>query len=258
MRNSKLRTELADRLAELAEKIRCVEHDAAERGYYCGDEPELAEGFIRNPVLERALAPTREELSRALGALQRLERREADCCIHCGQDIDAEQLETAPYAVTCSRCAQDFPLSYAGQMRIQHLSLSSMTTELLDLVDQLWSKLCNGNDAEMEICAFSVLIQDFGRELHKHFAAEEKEGYLREVLDAAPRFQRRVERLGTQHASLALQFDGIHRAVEKVAAPLDWASIQRALQDFAEDFSEHESSENEILMSAFLDDLGGG
>ena len=111
MRDSKLRGRLAGRVAELTDRIRCVERDAAKLGYGCGGVLDRENGLTPNPILEHALAPVRLELAKARSSLRRLDRREADCCIHCGREIGLDELEAAPCAVSCSVCAKNSDLN---------------------------------------------------------------------------------------------------------------------------------------------------
>jgi RNA polymerase-binding transcription factor DksA len=256
--NSQLRGRLSGRVAELNDRIRCVELDAAKLGYGCGGMLDQEKGLASNPILEHALAPVRRELAQARGSLRRLERREADCCMHCGSDISLDELEASPYAVSCAACAKTFLLSNEVDLRVQNDSLCSMVLQLCDLVAQVRSKLCDGVRAELESGAFIALLEDFGRELQKHFTAEEKNGYMADALKAAPRYGREADRLGGQHVSLSKQISAVHGIFDAIAVPADWSTVQHDLQQFTTDLFEHEGAENQVLQSAFLDDLGGG
>ena len=258
VRDSKLRVRLADRVAELNDRIRCVELDAAELGYGCGGVLDSESGLEPNPILEHALAPVRLELAKARSSLRRLDRREADCCMHCGRDIEVDELEAAPYAVSCAACAKNFPISYADDLRVQHHSLCSSALELCELVAQVRSRLCDGLRVDIESGAFGALLDDFDRELQKHFAEEEKNGYMAEALKVAPRYGRQADRLEEQHASLSKQICAVHRVFDAIAVPADWSTVQRDLQQFRTDLFAHEGAENQMLQGAFLDDLGGG
>lgn len=251
------RERIAHRLTELGDQIHAIEADAAARGFACAPEGHVTDA-MPNPVLARVLSPLRAEERKAQASMHRLARREADCCIHCGCDISQADLEANPYAVSCRGCATDYPESLAGQMQMQHHDLSAMLLELLELVSQIRWRHASGQEAEIEAGACAVLLAHLERTLMRHFAAEERGGYLQDVLDAAPWLQRRVELLEGEHGALAAV---LHRLCERVAGdamPPDWSRVQADLQRFATHLLEHENVENRMMQQALLDDLGGG
>ena len=71
---------------------------------------------------------------------------------------------------------------------------------------------------------------------------------------AAPRFSRQAERLRGEHVELRSQM----QAVLSAANGADWARAHEVFVALHRALGDHERAEEEILRSAYLDDLGGG
>jgi iron-sulfur cluster repair protein YtfE (RIC family) len=100
-------------------------------------------------------------------------------------------------------------------------------------------------------------LADLAHRLPAHFAREEAIGYLAEALEVAPRFHPRVEALQAQHVEFALEIDRIARLARAAGGAVrSWRVVHRDFATFAEVLIAHEEAENEIMGSAFLDDIG--
>jgi RNA polymerase-binding transcription factor DksA len=251
-----LREQVSERIEELTRRIQCIEREAEARGFDCGRGVDPSKPL--NPILEQTLAPTRRELAKAEATIRRIDRREADYCIHCGRRIEPERLALSPYSASCAECVSGFPASYADEIRFQHRGLRAMLLELLELTARVRRELEADHPCDVEICACAAVLQNFARELPHHFATEEKDGYLAEALAAAPRFQRRIDRLGRQHPAMLEELRSVHASFAEIEAATGWLEFQRALQGFTSRLFEHEAAEHDVLQSALLDDIGGG
>lgn len=99
----------------------------------------------------------------------------------------------------------------------------------------------------------------FEHRLAVHLAHEEGTGHLAEALEAAPRYRNNARKLLAEHEELLLEMRRIRDlALEAGVSAEAWAEVHRACGDFAERLFAHDEAENEIMVSAFLDDLGEG
>jgi hypothetical protein len=95
-----------------------------------------------------------------------------------------------------------------------------------------------------------------------HFSLEESFGYFDDALTVAPRLSKRAEVLRAQHQTLFLDCCGL---VERAERLLYHESHHGTLRGLAEAFvafevrlRRHEAAENELIMQAFMEDVGGG
>ena len=79
---SNVKETLLARWGVLRTRIERVESASAERGYACDDQRA---DLLLNSILQHFLAGSRAEAARAESAVQKLDRREFDSCIMCGQ-----------------------------------------------------------------------------------------------------------------------------------------------------------------------------
>ena len=90
-----------------------------------------------------------------------------------------------------------------------------------------------------------------------HFAEEETAGFFDDVVDRAPRLSDRIDALRTEHQQLLAAI----RRLNEVAGDGDgsadwWQRLEAAFHQFSNDLMHHESTENEILLEAYTDDIG--
>jgi hypothetical protein len=91
--------------------------------------------------------------------------------------------------------------------------------------------------------------------LERHFALEERGGYLREVTQRRPRFERQIHDLAAQHAVFRGQLGGLARGLS--TAP-DVGAAQAQLDQLLSELEAHEHAENELLQAAASVELGAG
>jgi hypothetical protein len=97
------------------------------------------------------------------------------------------------------------------------------------------------------------LIDSFCSLLTRHLQSEEDSGVLVQAAEAEPRLATRVEALLAEHEGLRQGIEGL----EGGAPGGDWSGFQARFVSFCGLLSLHEQAENEVLMEAYLDDLGG-
>ena len=117
--HSRTKDALKKRRGALRVRIDRVQSIARVRGFSCGNDNL---DLMPNPILQHFLINTYAEAAKAEAAVRRLDRREIDCCIMCGGDIDSDELERHPYTVNCLKCSARLPTNYADQVRIGGLS----------------------------------------------------------------------------------------------------------------------------------------
>ena len=89
------------------------------------------------------------------------------------------------------------------------------------------------------------------------FAHEEESGYMREVVQRAPRFSERVEQLLEEHSHILGNIKSLCDQVNWIReGPVPWDDIKCKFADFAACLSKHETRENSILQKAYTSDIG--
>jgi hypothetical protein len=130
-------------------------------------------------------------------------------------------------------------------------------TELFASADALGARLgrCSGGAMRpagaTELRAF---LDSFRRRLLDHLAAEECDGMFDLAVAAAPRFERHVERLRSEHEALRAGL----AALGADAFTGSWQQFQLRFTEFRRALRAHEVVENEVMQRAYLEDLGGG
>jgi hypothetical protein len=99
-------------------------------------------------------------------------------------------------------------------------------------------------------------------QLAVHFSLEEAYGYFHDAISAAPHFSYQAERLLAEHQAL---YAGICQLAEEGERLLYthppahvWETLNEGFQTFMLAFETHEAAENDLILSAFEDDLGTG
>jgi hypothetical protein len=94
------------------------------------------------------------------------------------------------------------------------------------------------------------------RRLTKHFALEERGGYLAQALVAAPQFTREAEALRQQHRQLLDELaDGLAASTPPFQG---WQDARQQLEHTLHSLAGHEAAETRIVQTAVGDELGGG
>ncbi len=99
-------------------------------------------------------------------------------------------------------------------------------------------------------------VQNLRDLLAEHFAEEERDGYLRAALAAAPQFTRHAATLREQHARFLERVDHLIKRLPQ-CEPVSpyWRELRDELEQLVADLRQHEQSENAIVQAAFEDDL---
>ncbi len=99
-------------------------------------------------------------------------------------------------------------------------------------------------------------------QLAMHFSLEEAFGYFEDAISSAPHLAKRAEQLRSQHLEL---YAALCRLVERAeqllyheAPAIAFSRLAEGYQEFASSLHEHERRENELILQALDDDLGGG
>lgn len=90
-----------------------------------------------------------------------------------------------------------------------------------------------------------------------HFASEEDGGYLGKVLELAPHFSEQAEELCAQHAAFLRALQDLETRLRKPEFA-DWDSASSEFETLIHDLEDHEHQENNIVQSAFNQDVGAG
>ncbi len=107
-RNFVTRAWLLARKAELRERVGRVQQDMrGERAPLPADSADAAIAIENDEVLKAIAAAALEELHHIDFALKRLEAGVFAICEKCGEEIDEDRLDAAPYAIRCTSCAAD-------------------------------------------------------------------------------------------------------------------------------------------------------
>jgi len=249
------RSQLISRRSELARRIAAIEADLDLRG--ASKEPSTADEVSADHSLDDFMDTLRRELGVIESAIRRIDSREYDCCMQCGGRIRPDRLELLPYAVNCARCSRSFPREYVQQLRGQHSDLRRALVSLETLITALIERCEEQTAGAGNLAPTLALLADLSRQLPEHFALEEKGGYLAEALQAAPRFSRRAERLQKQHRGFGDRIESILEEANLAAtSSKSWRRVDGHFRQFSTALMAHEQAENDILESAFLDDIG--
>lgn len=102
-------------------------------------------------------------------------------------------------------------------------------------------------------------LQSLKEVLCQHFRAEETNGFLKEPLEVAPRFQREAEILLKQHTSLVERIVGFGARLQCSKEPFaTWQEAVAIFDKLIADIEAHEGQETALFQAAFEDDLGVG
>ena len=219
---------------------------------------EAGRAVVWDDELEAGIAEAFAEGERIEGSLRRMDERTYGCCMTCGANVDPGLLQDYPHAVNCRKCALDFPATYSEKIGLQHHKVLEKLQRLGVRLDDLIARLRDGGEALGRVSLCVTLIGDFDWVIRAHFAMEERGGYLAEALARAPRFHRRAAALQREHHLLRKVSEGLTARSREAAECFEqWQRLREDFERFARDLQAHESQENEIVSSAFLDDLGG-
>jgi len=131
----------------------------------------------------------------------------------------------------------------------EHAKLSRRAEQ----VERLLARLARGEGDRLREADVARLLDDFRIRLDAHLAREEQGGALDRVSADEPRFARRIHRLRSEHDELRGSLD----AIISLAGGSRWTQLHASFVSFRRLFRAHETDENDVLLCAYLDDLGG-
>ncbi len=95
--------------------------------------------------------------------------------------------------------------------------------------------------------------------LAEHFAEEEKDGYLAQALAVAPQYTQKAEELQKQHGQMLETLGDFSDRLELSQPPFEsWQKARDEFEGIVAGLRQHERAENEIVQSAFENDIGTG
>jgi RNA polymerase-binding transcription factor DksA len=249
------RAEMVVRRSQLSRRIDLIEDDLQRYG-----ETGLASTASEHPageVVEEFVATMARELGQVECAIRRIGSREYDCCMQCGGTIRHERLDRLPYSVNCEACSVHFPVEYLQQLRGRHSSLRRIIAGVLRAVSAHTSESNDAAARRLGHAPTMALLSELSRQLPERFSVEERDGYLTEALDVAPRFSRQATALMRQHAEFSQRIRAIVKEAEAALESADeWLGVRDHSHQLCLDLITHEQAECDIIESAFLDDMG--
>jgi iron-sulfur cluster repair protein YtfE (RIC family) len=136
----------------------------------------------------------------------------------------------------------------------EHLELRRSLEELLALMHAIAEGVDNDACARAEA---RWLFAELEERLPRHFADEERLGFLSDAIELEPRLSQRAGDLRAEHGALRAQLDALAFCVRDAAAdPTHWAELECACDAFAEQLAEHEEHEDELILAALIEDRG--
>jgi hypothetical protein len=162
-----------------------------------------------------------------------------------------------PYSVNCEECSVHFPVEYLQQLRGRHSSLRRIIAAVLRAVSAHTSESNDAAARRLGHAPTMALLSELSRQLPERFSVEERDGYLTEALDVAPRFSRQATALMRQHAEFSQRIRAIVKEAEAALESADeWLGVRDHSHHLCLDLITHEQAECDIIESAFLDDMG--
>lgn len=133
-----------------------------------------------------------------------------------------------------------------------HRALGALSEQLENLLGDLAA------EGSFEGGAVGRLLVEFRRRLFAHLDAEEKGGVLERAASIEPRLARRVEQLSLEHHELRQSAAVLATGPDSGDSRADWVGFHVRFAAFRDFLQEHEQAENDVLHSAYKEDIGGG
>jgi hypothetical protein len=134
--------------------------------------------------------------------------------------------------------------------------------ELRQLLADATALLLPGRLIHIEPRALADVLTKLRDRLAMHFSLEEAFGYFDDAVSIAPRLSKRADTLRCEHRQLFVEFCALVEAAERLLyheAPRRGARlISDAFAAFHARLRRHEQAEGELIMQAFVDDIGVG
>jgi len=123
-----------------------------------------------------------------------------------------------------------------------------------DLEEHLAKKIDEEDSwrSHLETC-----LADFHRRLQKHFVTEEEGKLYRELKERVPRLAQRLERVFGDHPAILERLEEISGGLKDGNSKIGMPQIIEETRGLIAQVAEHEAAENEVMMDAYWDDLGG-
>jgi hemerythrin-like domain-containing protein len=129
-----------------------------------------------------------------------------------------------------------------------------------DLADRLRERVAKSPPGTRDrwIGELQARFDDFAASFRRRVADEEKDGYLKPVLEARPSLAAPVELLQHEHVELSRIVDSVQRAVQRLS-PKDNLLLRdccKRIEDLLHWVERHEEHENHIVLYVFAEDTG--
>jgi len=135
-------------------------------------------------------------------------------------------------------------------------------SRLRQLTEEAENFVANQDLAQEKPHDFANLVDELRDQLAFHFALEEAYGYFEEPVNEAPRLSQTAIRLREEHQSLFVEICSLAEEAERLAyeerSAKGLQSMVAGLRKFQARLRQHEAEENELILSAFDEDLGVG
>jgi len=146
--------------------------------------------------------------------------------------------------------------AFLQEIKADNTALRVLLDSIRRLVGQTWTKQAQAN-------RFTLLLGELRDQLAMHFALEEAFGYFEDAVAQAPRLCERAQILRDQHGELFMELCELVEEAEEAAFSYTpayrWSHrLIVAFRRFEHRLRDHEHGENELILTAFDDDLGVG
>ncbi len=133
------------------------------------------------------------------------------------------------------------------QIRREHEELRQLLGNVRQTLAKRLATVVNVADQIGKLC----------EEVETHFTQEEIDGFFDQVVEHAPRLSHDTDQLRTEHVRLREVIrDLSHCASEGDGSADWWERIEAQFHEFSKQLMRHETKENELLQSAYTDDIG--
>lgn len=141
----------------------------------------------------------------------------------------------------------------ATQTRVLH-EYSALEYILLGDLCDLLDEPADEQNCRWMLAVLDALLDTLPRE----FDLEEEDGYLSEVLEHYPSWEREVERLRREHESLFARLKTLRNTIVRQASFSRIArQVRRELRDWIDLLTEHHRRETRLLQKAMNLEVGG-
>jgi iron-sulfur cluster repair protein YtfE (RIC family) len=153
--------------------------------------------------------------------------------------------------------ARDAKRALLSRFHAEHEALRRLVDALAARIHEVAAGGPSGAERALARAEVQAMIDELEARLSRHFADEERVGFLSHAVDQAPRLSRRAESLRAESQAIArwLATLGAHTR-NAGSTRRRWQQLDVACHRFAEVFHEHEYSENALICEAWVEDIG--